>query len=538
MGEPIPILQGRFHEGDLELDADVLVVGSGAAGSVAAKILAEAGRSVIVAEEGGYVPPEEYARFRPTEAMRRMYRDGGTTTAVGIGDTPLMSILAGRTVGGSSVLTGGVVFRIPEHILHHWSEDLGLEEYRPEMLEDAYRSVEEESHVETVPVEMQSQSTILFEQGARKRGFRLKPMQRNTRGCRGSSRCNFGCPHRAKMSVDVTYLEKARRMGTQVISDCRVERIEIQGGRAVGARGHLLRPDGRKGGKVRLRARRVILAASALSTPLLLQRSGVGRWSKAVGRNLTLHPGARVTALFDRDVSAWKGALQSAYSDAFEGEGITLNSVFAPINVLAATLPGTGAELARYTSQMRNLAAFGAMVHDEGGGRVWRLPGSDALITYRMARKDKHKLLKGIRILAETFFLAGAREVLLPIFGSKPIRSVDELRFLDDDFPARRIECMTFHPLGTARMGRDPATSVVDPTGKAHDVDDLYVLDGSIFPTSIGVNSQLPIMTLATKLAWGIRDRWSNRAVKGIAGAAQDCQDAALDEPRALGKEA
>jgi choline dehydrogenase-like flavoprotein len=320
--------------------------------------------------------------------------------------------------------------------------------------------------------------------------------------------------------VDVTYLEKARRMGTQVISDCRIERIEIRNGRAVGARGRLLRPDGSKGGKVRLRARRVILAASALSTPLLLQRSGVGRWSKAVGRNLTLHPGARVTALFDRDVSAWKGALQSAYSDAFEHEGITLNSVFAPINVLAATLPGSGAELAHYTSQMRNLAAFGAMVHDEGGGRVWRLPGSDALITYRMARRDKRKLLKGIRILAETFFLAGAREVLLPIFGSKPIRSMDELRFLDDDFPARRIECMTFHPLGTARMGRDPSTSVVDPTGKAHDVDDLYVLDGSVFPTSIGVNSQLPIMTLATKLAWGIRDRWPNRAVKAVAGVA------------------
>src|SRR5690606_119805 len=312
MGEPIPILQGRFHEGDLELSADVLVVGSGAAGSVAAKILAEAGRSVIVAEEGGYVPPEEYARFRPTEAMRRMYRDGGTTTALGVGDTPFMSVLAGRTVGGSSVLTGGVVFRIPEHILHHWSTDLGLEEMAPERLEEAYRSVEEESHVETVPVEMQSQSTVLFAEGAKRRGFSLKPMQRNTRGCRGSSRCNFGCPHRAKMSVDVTYLEKARRMGTQVIADCRIERIEIRGGKAVGARGRLLRADGSRAGRVRVHARKVVVAGSALSTPILLQRSGVGRWSKAVGRNLSLHPGARVTALFDRDVSAWKGALQSA----------------------------------------------------------------------------------------------------------------------------------------------------------------------------------------------------------------------------------
>lgn len=510
MREPVSILQGRHHVGDLEADADVVIVGSGAAGAVAAKILAEAGRSVIVVEEGGYVPPEEYARFRPTEAMRRMYRDGGTTTAVGLGDTPLMSILAGRTVGGSSVLTGGVIFRIPEHILHGWVHDHGLEQMSPEHLEAAYRSVEEESYVETVPVEMQSRSTTLFDEGAKKRGYTLKPMRRNTKGCKGSSRCNFGCPHRAKMSVDVTYLEKARRNGAQVISDCRVSKVEIEGDVAVGIRGRLLGPDGEARGKVRLRGKRILLAASALYTPLLLQRSGVGRWSKAVGRNLTLHPGSRVTALFDRDVSAWKGALQSAYSDAFEAEGLTLNSVFAPINVLAATLPGAGEELASYTSQMRNLAAFGAMVHDDGGGRVWRLPGGRGIVTYRMSRRDKRRMLRGVKILAETFFLAGAREVMLPIFGSKPIRSPDELAFLDDDaFPANRFECMTFHPLGTARMGLDPATSVVGPTGEAHDVRNLFVIDGSVFPSSIGVNSQLPIMTIATQLSWGIRDGWA-----------------------------
>jgi choline dehydrogenase-like flavoprotein len=504
-------LQGRSHVGDVEADADAIIVGSGAAGAVAAKILAEAGRSVIVVEEGGYVPPEEYAKFRPTEAMRRMYRDGGTTAAVGLGDTPLMSILAGRTVGGSSVLTGGVIFRIPEHILHEWVHEHGLERMSSAHLEAAYESVEAESQVETVPVEMQSRSTVLFDQGARRRGYALKPMRRNTKGCRGSSRCNFGCPHRAKMSVDLTYLQKARIDGAQVISDCRITKVEIEDDVAVGVQGHLLGPEGERRGKVRLRGKRIILAASALSTPLLLQRSGVGRWSKAVGRNLTLHPGSRVTALFDHDVSAWKGALQSAYSDAFEGEGLTLNSVFAPINVLAATLPGAGEELASYTSQMRNLAAFGAMVHDDGGGRIWRLPGGQGIITYRMSKRDKRRMLRGVKILAETFFSAGAREVLLPIFGSKPIRSPDELAFLDDEaYPAKRFECMTFHPLGSARMGLDPASSVVGPSGEAHDVRNLFVVDGSVFPTSIGVNSQLPIMTVATQLSWGIRDAWAN----------------------------
>lgn len=510
--QPTPILEGRDHPGPLTADADVAIVGSGAAGSVAAKILSEAGYSVIVLEEGGNVTPDRYAKFRPTETFRHMYRDAGTTAAIGLGDTPLVSILAGRTVGGSSTLTGGVIFRIPEAILDGWVKEHGLVDFTPEKLEPAYQSVERETFVQTVPEDMRSASTALYGEGAKKLGYELKSMKRNTKGCIGSSRCNFGCPNKAKMSVDVTYLATARANGAQVISDCRVTRLVIEGRRVAGVEGHLLDAEGKKRGKVHVRAGKVLIAGSALSTPLLLKGAGVGRWTNAVGGNLTLHPGFRVAAMFDRDVSAWKGAMQSAYSDAFEDEGITLNSVFAPINVLSAMLPGVGSELNAYTSQMRQLATFGAMIHDQGGGRVWRLPGGKAVYTYRMSRRDKLRMLKAIRILAETFFAAGAREILLPVFGVRPIRAMEELRFLEDErIPARRFECVTFHPLGTARMGIDPATSVVKPTGETHDVDDLYVIDGSVFPSSIGVNSQMPIMAVATELAWGIRDRWQGR---------------------------
>ncbi|AKU89723.1 GMC family oxidoreductase N-terminal domain-containing protein [Vulgatibacter incomptus] len=509
--EPTSILEGRDHPGDLTADVDVAIVGSGAAGSVAAKILAEAGMSVLVLEEGGYVTPERYAKFRPTETMRNMFRDAGSTAAIGLGDTPLISILAGRTVGGSSTLTGGVIFRIPESILSSWVRDHGLVDYAPELMEEAYRSVEQETYVETVTDDMRSRSTTLFGEGAQKLGYSLKPMRRNTKGCRGSSRCNFGCPHRAKMSVDVTYLAKARSLGAMVISDCKVTRLVIEGERITGVEGRLLGAEGEKRGKVRVHARKVLIAGSALSTPLLLKGAGVGRWTRSVGRNLTLHPGFRVAALFDQDVSPWKGALQSAYSDAFEDQGLTLNSVFAPVNVLAAMFPGVGPDFQRYTSQMRQLATFGAMVHDDGGGQVWRMPGGRSVITYRMSKRDKLRMLKGIRLLAETFFAAGAREVLLPLFGVRPMKDADELRFLDDpSFPARRFECMTFHPLGTARMGLDPSTSVVKPDGETHDVRGLYVIDGSVFPSSIGVNSQLPIMAVATKLAWGIREATSS----------------------------
>lgn len=504
--EATPILEGRKQAGDLQLDADVAIVGSGAAGAVAASILAEAGMSVVVLEEGGHVPPERYARFRPTETMRHMFRDAGTTAAIGIGDTPLLSILAGRTVGGSSTLTGGVIFRIPEPVLDHWVRDLGLDVLSPESLAPAYESVERTVQVTTVPDELRSHSTELFGAGAARMGYRLKAMRRNVVGCKGSSRCNFGCPHAAKLSVDLTYLVRARERGALVISDCQVTRLRIEGDRAAGVEGRLLDEDGVRRGRVRIRARRVILAASALSTPLLLMGAGIGRWKRHVGRHLTLHPAARVAALFDHDVSGWKGAMQSAYADAFQDEGITLNSIFPPPNVVAAMFPGVGAELDAYTRRMRNVATFGMMVHDEGGGRVWRLPGGRGLYTYRMDPRDKARMIRGVRLLAETFFAAGAREVLLPVFGARPIRSPDELAFLEENLPARQFECVTFHPLGTARMGRDPDVGVVRETGETWDVRDLYVLDGSVFPTSIGVNSQLPIMAVATRLSWGIAE--------------------------------
>jgi choline dehydrogenase-like flavoprotein len=502
-----PVLEGRAHPGDLDDAADAIVVGSGASGAVAARLLAEAGWSVIVAEEGGYVRPEEYARFRPTETMRAMFRDAGTTTALGLGETPLLTILAGRAVGGSSTLTGGVIFRIPEAIADRWATELGLAELSPGRMEEVYAEVERELRVSAVPDALRSRSTALFAEGARRLGYELKAMRRNVEGCRGASRCNFGCPHLAKRSVDLTYLPAARRHGARVISDLRVTRLVVAGDRIAGVEGRLLDADGRARGRVRLHAPRVLLAGSALSTPLLLARAGVGRASGQVGRNLALHPAMRVAALFDEEVEGWKGALQSAYSDAFEAEGLTVNGAYAPLNVLAAMFPGAGPEFRERTARMRHLATFGVLVHDDAGGRIRRLPGGRPLITYRMSPRDRARMLKGVRLLAETFFAAGAREVYLPVFGLPPLRSADGLKFLEARPPIRRFECMSFHPLGTARMGVEPRRSAVGPTGETWDVRGLYVIDGSVFPTSVGVNTQLPIMAVATQLVRRLAER-------------------------------
>ncbi len=506
------IVHGRELDGDLELDADVVVVGSGAGGAVVAAILAEAGQDVIVVEAGEHVPAETQGRLRPSQSMRRLWRDGGTTFAVGLGDTPMINLLMGRGIGGSSALTGGVCFRIPGHVLREWSTMHGLVELTERAMEPVFRDVEEAVHVEEVPVSMRSLSTVRFAEGAAALGRPLLPMRRNTRGCKGCGRCNFGCPEGAKLAVHMTYLPRALRAGARIYSDVRIDRVTRHGDRANGVTGRLLGGQGRGArGRVSVRARRVVVAGGAWSTPGLLRKSGLGRQNAALGRNLTVHPAFRVMARFDEPIHGWRGALQSAWSDAFEAEGLTLTGLFIPPGVLAGTMPGIGPEHARLAHSVPHLAVFGGMIHDQGGGRVHEVLGR-TFATYRMAPEDRVKVPRLLRVMAETFFAGGAREVFLPVLGLGAV-DADRLRTLDlEHVPGQRLECSSQHPLGTCRMGTSAEHAVVDPDGKAWELDELYVADGSILPTSLGVNPQLSIMSMATRIGWKLRERPLPRA--------------------------
>jgi choline dehydrogenase-like flavoprotein len=250
-------------------------------------------------------------------------------------------------------------------------------------------------------------------------------------------------------------------------------------------------------------AKLVIVACGALHSPLLLRQSGIG--GPHVGRHMTLHPSFRVCALFDEQVDGWDGAMQSAYSDAMMDQGITFVSAYNPPSVLAAAFPGVGPPHMRLIERVPNLAVFGGMVHDDGGGQVRRWISREPLLLYKMNARDRSRLFLGIQTLGKMAFAAGATEVLLPIFGSETFKSEGELDFLTSNPPsARRVESLSFHPLGSAKMATTEKFGVVKPSGETWQVDNLFVADGSVVPTSIGVNSQLAIMTMALKIARGI----------------------------------
>ena len=337
------VTQGGTLDGDLDLDCDVVVVGSGAGGMVVAAELAEAGHDVVILEEGRYYTPEEYGAMRPSESMRHLWRDGALTFVAGLDDSPMINVTMGRAVGGSSVLTGGVCFRTPGYILDDWDKRLGLTELNEAAMDPYFSAVEKSVHVEEVPISMRSKSTQMFARGAEKRGFSLKPLRRNTKDCNGCGRCNFGCPHGAKLSVDAAYLPRALAAGARLYSECFVDRVTSDGARATGVTGRLTRGAGRrKTGRLTVRARRVVVAAGSYFSPGILARSGVGKQSGQLGKNMTLHPGFRMMARFDEKLEGWKGALQSAYSDEFESDHITMVGLFIPPGVIAATMKGVG----------------------------------------------------------------------------------------------------------------------------------------------------------------------------------------------------
>ena len=507
------IHRGRESTRDLDLGCDVVVIGSGAGGAVVAAELAEAGLRVIVLEEGPWVPPEQQQKMRPSQHLSRVWRDAGMTVAVGVGDTPTINVTMGRAVGGSSLLTGGVCFRTPDHVLGTWVKERGLADLSPAGLDEAFHSVERAVNVEEVPASMRSKGTIKFAEGAASMGLEMEPLRRNTKGCNGCGRCNFGCPHGAKMSVDIAYLPRAVAKGAEVWSDCLVDRVIVEGGRAVGVEGTI--SDGvrtllprlfHKPKRFRVRAPRVVVAAGSYHTPLVLARSGIARNNPHVGRHMTLHPGFRMFARFDERIEGWKGALQSAYSRSLEREGITLVGLFVPPGVLAATMPGFGPEHLRGAEKIPHIAVFGGIIHDEGGGVVRSGHDKEPVATYRMDPTERAKIPRIIRVMGETFFAAGAREVFPPIIG-QPGVDADAFRKLDlAQIPSLRIECSSQHPLGTCRMGTSESTSVVDEAGKVWGVEGLYAADGSIVPTSLGVNPQLTIMAMATRIAWKMRD--------------------------------
>ncbi len=477
------------------LECDVVVVGTGAGGAPVARSLAAQGYAVLVIEEGPYFTREDFNGKAP-DMIAKLYRRGGTTAAIG---NTVIPIPVGRGVGGTTLINSGTCFRVPDRTLEDWRDTLGLSEFTPDLLAPYYEAVEAELQVAVALPGVVGRPGELIGRGCDALGYSHHALRRNAPDCDGQGVCCFGCPTDAKRSTNVSFIPRALERGAQVLTGLKIEQVLIEGERAVGVSGRARSASGETRA-IEVRARVVVLSCGSLHTPTLLLRQGIANASEQVGRNLSIHPATAAIALFDEPVHAWKSVPQGHCIDHFADEGLMFEGASAPLDVTAASVPGHGPAFIDFMEHFDRMLCFGFMVKDTSRGRVHRTRAGEPTISYWLNDRDVAQMRRGLAILSRVYFAAGAREVRLPVAGLEPLRTPSDVARLEESrFAARHIELTAYHPLGTARMGKDPLASVVDTTHETHDVHNLFICDGSSVPGALGVNPQLTIMAMALR---------------------------------------
>ncbi len=504
--DPTPIVPLDTSAVDF-LDADVVIVGSGAGGGVAAAELARAGRSVVVLEAGQFVPEPEM----PTDelaAYDRLYLDHGlTATADGA-----VSVLAGSGVGGGTTINWMTSIPLQPAVRTEWVRDHGLDGLDGAEFGADLAALEAELRLQGPPNVPPKDAAIL--RGAAALGWEAAETRRNGSGCGDCGSCPFGCRRGAKQSGLRVHLAAAWRAGARIVADATVGRVLISGGRVTGVEGTLV-----GGRRLAVHARQVVVAAGALRTPAVLARSGVGH--PAVGRFLRLHPVAVVGAFFDAPVEMWSGTMQAARSLEFlesrstDGSGFVIESAPGHPGLIALAFPWeSGQAFGRLMGRVRNVAPLIAICRDLGSGQVGLTASGQVRIDYRVGPTEIDTLRRGLVALARLGRAAGARELVAlgtPAAWSRDTEDRVFAAYLDRlarfDFGPNRGLVFSAHQMGTARMGTSRRDHVCDERGRVRAdargrlVDGLYVADTSLFPTAIGVNPMLTAMLLARRVS-------------------------------------
>jgi choline dehydrogenase-like flavoprotein len=465
---------------------DAIVIGSGAGGAFAARSLARAGLDTVIVEEGERWTVERIRSSHPLDRFAGIYRDGGTTTALG---NPPIALPLGRAVGGTTVINSGTCFRPPAAVATSWHEEHGLVLAEPEQLAVRLGDAEETIGVAPASMEVLGRNGELALEGAAALDWRSAPLRRNATGCRGACQCAIGCPNNAKGGVHLNALPQACEAGARIVTGLHVKRLLSERGRAVGVAAHRA-----NGAEVRISAPLVVVATGAIPTAPLLRRSGLGGHPR-LGRNLSIHPATGITAGFEDEVVPWSGVMQSVgVEELHESEGVLIEATGSPPGMGAISSPGYGSHLLSRLDRAAGRAMIGAMIADEPSGRVF---GSRApLVYYPLAKADQRRLRVAIEAMARVMLAAGAEDVELG-GGAPKVRAESELPGAIERLDVRRLRLAGFHPSGTAAAGSDPGRHPVDPEGRLRGVEGVWVADGSILPSCPGVNPQVSIMAMA-----------------------------------------
>jgi long-chain-alcohol oxidase len=484
---------------DGQLDCDVVIVGSGAGGGAAAGVLAAAGLDVVVVEAGDYYDDRD---FEGSElgAFTRFYMGAPNAT-----HDQSVALLAGACLGGGTVVNYTTSFRTPDDVRAEWAAH-GV----PAFATDEY-GASLDAVCERLGVNQEYNDPSTREQklrdGCTALGWHIDAMPRGVRQCAMGKECGYcglGCRVGAKQSVVKTWLADANEAGTRLVVRARVDRVLVESGAARGIAGTTA--DGRP---LTIRSRAVVVSCGAIHTPALLRRSGLE--NPNIGKHLRLHPATAVFGVFDDDLKPWEGVMQALYSDQHRdldhGYGLKYETAANHPHLFIPFSPWRGGrEHYGLMQAMSHSVPIGVLLRDRDGGEVRVGRDGEPVVRYKLSPFDADHLRTGIDGAAQILEAAGARRIFSShskwvSYDPGPGNGAGRARFMADGdaagYGAGQITLGSFHILGSARMGGSPAISACDPTGQTWDVRDLYVMDGSSFPTASGVNPQISIQAIA-----------------------------------------
>jgi choline dehydrogenase-like flavoprotein len=510
------VVEGQSLAHDLRLTAEVVVVGSGAGGGVAAARLAEAGHDVLVLEEGGYYAPDDLTEDEG-EMTERLFADRGVRTT----DDLSIAMLQGRALGGGTLVNWMLMLRTPDHVLDEWAEDFGTEGMRPRDMQRVFETIEEEVHARLVPDDAHSQNNRLLLEGARALGWRARAGRVNARGCVRAGFCSYGCRWDAKQSTVATYLPRALRAGARVYTDVRADRIEVveRHGAFPQKRVHVTvldRKTGRPRAKLVIVTKCVVVAAGAIGSPSLLVRSGMGEGG--VGRFLRLHPTTATMGIYDRDVYTAAGMPLTVVVDEYAridgyGYGFVIECPPLHPSLLSAAWTGFGREHRDAMEVFKRTGAFIGLLRDGAdramsNGEVTVDRAGKTHIAYRLGPADGRHLRRAIEATARLHLAAGAREVVtLHAPAVRMTKDADVSEIERRPIGPNQLAVFSAHVNGTCRIGKRRADSGTNPDGEVWGQKGVFVVDGSLLPTGVGANPQETIMAFASIIARRIAGR-------------------------------
>ncbi len=493
------------------LETDLVVVGSGAGGAVIAAVAAKAGHRVLVLEAGSLWTPDNFTQ-REMPGTDSMFEGHGLMASKDFA----FGVLHGHTAGGGTAINWMTCLKPPRWLLVEWERDFGI----PRLTETGFQAYVDEVWARlgvTTEESVMTPASEVLRRGCEALGLKLgvdfNVTPKNARGCGNRcDYCNYGCVYGAKQSTLVTYLPDAARHGARFLFETEVRRVEMRGDTVAGVEAvH------RKAGReipVHVKAKVVVIAAGAIQTPAILLRSGLHE--RGVGRGIRFDPTTAVGGVYDHEIRMWAGIPQTLHVDKWldlDGHhGFWLETVPAHPGLFALGFPWRGgrahkANMANY----RRTAANIVLVRDRGSGRVTIDRQGNPVIDYRMVREDRETMALGITESARIHAAAGARAVFslhnrpceIP-YREGPIRAeeVEEFggRVRTLGVKPNGIALFTAHCMGSLPMGSSDRMPT-DVTGELRGMRNLFIGDGSVFPTPPGVNPMITIMAMARRTA-------------------------------------